>query len=431
MTTSRRAPYVLLLIGSAVATVLGVALLATSPAARGALVVRSSGATRHSLKVAAPATGLRFSAHVGSRCRTGALLALALDGRAFGTRRIRGRSWRGYSLVLSISHGSHTLRLRTSATSSACTKVTIRQITTIPAPTPAAGANPFAGQTQWVNPDTSAARQVDAWRASRPADAAQIEKIASRAHANWFGDWTTDPRGDVADIVDRASAAGQLPVLVAYDLPNLDCGGYSAGGASSASAYRSWIDGFAAGIGAQRAVVILEPDALPELDCLSSADQQRYYDLISYAVSTLGAHPGVAVYIDAGNSGWQPVSTMAARLTRAGIAGARGFSLNVSNFNATADETAYGDQLSAALGAKHFVVDTSRNGLGPSPSGEWCNPPGRALGQPPTTQTGDPLLDAYLWIKAPGESDGTCNGGPTAGVWWPDYALGLAQRAAP
>jgi hypothetical protein len=31
---------------------------------------------------------------------------------------------------------------------------------------------------------------------------------------------------------------------------------------------------------------------------------------------------------------------------------------------------------------------------------------------------------------APGESDGTCNGGPAAGQWWADYALGLAKRAA-
>jgi endoglucanase len=50
------------------------------------------------------------------------------------------------------------------------------------------------------------------------------------------------------------------------------------------------------------------------------------------------------------------------------------------------------------------------------------------LGQMPTTRTGHRLVDAYLWIKYPGESDGPCNGGPTAGQWWADYALGLAQR---
>jgi endoglucanase len=79
---------------------------------------------------------------------------------------------------------------------------------------------------------------------------------------------------------------------------------------------------------------------------------------------------------------------------------------------------------------KHFVVDTSRNGLGPAPDGGWCNPAGRALGLRPGDYTGVSRQDANLWIKHPGESDGSCNGGPAAGQWWGDYALGLAQRAA-
>lgn len=101
----------------------------------------------------------------------------------------------------------------------------------------------------------------------------------------------------------------------------------------------------------------------------------------------------------------------------------------------------------------HFVLDTSRNGLGnwTPPAGkytgdpqDWCNPPGRALGLRPTTRTGQPLVDALLWVKRPGESDGQCTRGtagpqdpeygiddPAAGEWWPDYALGLAQRAVP
>jgi len=61
----------------------------------------------------------------------------------------------------------------------------------------------------------------------------------------------------------------------------------------------------------------------------------------------------------------------------------------------------------------HFVIDTSRNGLGPwTPDAaypdpqDWCNPPDRGLGLRPTTDTGDPLIDAYLWVKVPGESDG-------------------------
>jgi endoglucanase len=106
---------------------------------------------------------------------------------------------------------------------------------------------------------------------------------------------------------------------------------------------------------------------------------------------------------------------------------APGFSLNVSNFRATAEVAQYGAEISRRLGV-HFVIDTSRNGRGPIHN-EWCNPPGRALGTRPTTTTGNPLIDAYLWIKVPGESDGTCRHGPPAGQWWPQYALGLARRS--
>ncbi|MGO4421684.1 glycoside hydrolase family 6 protein, partial [Streptomyces sp. MCAF7] len=58
----------------------------------------------------------------------------------------------------------------------------------------------------------------------------------------------------------------------------------------------------------------------------------------------------------------------------------------------------------------------------------WCNPKGRALGETPTVRTGDGAVAAYLWIKRPGESDGTCKGGPKAGQWWPRYALDLARN---
>ena len=104
-----------------------------------------------------------------------------------------------------------------------------------------------------------------------------------------------------------------------------------------------------------------------------------------------------------------------------------GFALNVSNYVGTAANVAYGNAMSARVGGKRYIIDTSRNGLG-GVAGQWCNVPGQGLGDTPTTSTGQALVDAFLWVKYPGESDGTCNGGPSAGSWWADYALGLAQR---
>ncbi len=145
----------------------------------------------------------------------------------------------------------------------------------------------------------------------------------------------------------------------------------------------------------------------------------------------------------------------------------------------------YTGNLGSAVPSMHFVIDTSRNGQGPldasvyaaTPynqsaatvatlnSGNWCNPMGRGVGYRATANTGYPLLDAVFWVKTPGQSDGTCDaqGGvrawdfslytqpgwptaaaaqagfdplwgvvdPSAGAWFPQQALQLAQKANP
>jgi endoglucanase len=304
-----------------------------------------------------------------------------------------------------------------------------------PAIAEAAGGNPVPASTVlasaklYVNPNSPASKQSNDWAKSRPADAALMRYIAAQPTATWLGDWNSDIKDAVSDVMRDAGKSGSLPVLVAYDIPNRDCGSYSAGGARDEHAYDSWIHGFAAGLGGRHAIVILEPDAIAGSDCLSAAARDSRFTMLRNAVQTLQSS-GALVYLDAGNAHWVSAGVMADRLRKAGIDQASGFSLNVSNFFSTSDNTAFGTQLSQKLGGKHFVIDTSRNGSATS-NGQWCNPNGQSLGTAPTTRTGNSLIDALLWVKQPGESDGTCNGGPTAGKWWADYALGLAQRGAP
>jgi endoglucanase len=157
-------------------------------------------------------------------------------------------------------------------------------------------------------------------------------------------------------------------------------------------------------------------------DCAGQGDRVGY---LAYAAKALTLK-GARVYIDAGHSGWLSPATAAARLNQVGMQYAVGFALNTSNYMTTAQETAYGQQISALLGGKTFVIDTSRNGNGGN--GQWCNPSGRALGERPTL-VGKGSVDAYLWVKLPGESDGACNGGPAAGVWFQSMALELARNA--
>ncbi|MEU0761704.1 glycoside hydrolase family 6 protein [Streptomyces microflavus] len=293
---------------------------------------------------------------------------------------------------------------------------------------------PSAASPYWVDPDSDAARQVRAWdRQGREEDAKALRRIADRPVALWPA-WD-GPAPEIRAAAKAAAGTGKNVLLVAYNIPHRDCGLYSAGGAKDADAYRTWIGEFADAIGDAPATVILEPDALPHIadGCTPPEHHAERYQLLSEAVDTLKAGPRTKVYLDAGNPDWivEP-DKIAEPLRLAGIERADGFSLNVSNFQSNASVKEYGALLSDSVGGAHYVIDTSRNGGGPLTGGRaeaWCNPPGRALGTPPTTDTRDDRLDAYLWIKRPGESDGTCRGGPEAGTWWPEYALGLARRA--
>jgi endoglucanase len=291
--------------------------------------------------------------------------------------------------------------------------------------------NPLAGAPFYVNPTSPA--MVAAQKADPPSP--ELTAIANTPQAYWivpsFSPATV--AGAVAKYTDAAQDAGAVPVLTLYGIPHRDCGSFAAGGFATAADYRRWIDGIASGVGSSPAAIVVEPDALAMADCLSPDQRQERFGLLRYAVDTLTRNPAAAVYIDGGHSRWHSVDEMAARLNEVGVDRARGFSLNTANFFTTDEEIAYGEAISALTNGSHYVIDTSRNGAGPAPDSalNWCNPSGRALGIPPTAATAGAHAGAYLWIKRPGESDGTCDRGePQAGRFVDQYAISLARNAA-
>jgi endoglucanase len=298
---------------------------------------------------------------------------------------------------------------------------------------PAAGDPLEMTDGLYVDPNSNPAAWVAANAGDGRADSIR-EQIADRPMAHWFGDWDRDIGTNVAAYVDAAASADHLPVLVAYNIPGRDCGSHSGGGAEDAAEYRAWIDAFASGIGQRPALVILEPDALAQLDaCLDDAGQRTRLDLLRYATERLAEQaPNAWTYHDAGNAGWIAADVMAQRLASAGLDQAHGFSVNVSNYKTTQDSGAYAQSVNDRLSAQHgftrpFVVDTSRNGNGPLGS-EWCNPPGRMLGAPPR-EGGAGGAELLLWIKVPGDSDGECGMAPDvpAGQFSPDIAMRLIE----
>jgi len=306
---------------------------------------------------------------------------------------------------------------------------------TDPPSTAGHGSGPLSRVKLWVNPDSPAAIQAQFWRrAGDKRDAALVSRIAAQPTANWLTGGQQPAQQVAASFVDRAQRAHAVAQLVLYNIPDRDCHGLSGGGAANAPAYLAWVRQVMAGIGDHQVIIILEPDAIDQAGsgCLSADDAHARYGMLANATKLIERDPHARVYLDAGSAGWLAPKQIAQPMYLSGISDDAGFSLNVANFYTTAQSIAYGRELSKLVGGKHFVIDTSRNGNGAPPGGpgvnEWCNPPGRGLGHAPTTDTGFPGVDALLWVKYPGQSDGTCKPGqPPAGTWWPSYALSLVR----
>lgn len=277
--------------------------------------------------------------------------------------------------------------------------------------------------------------QAATWVEEHPSDSRTPvirDKIAGQPVGHWFASY--DPAGvtsEVAEVTGPSAAAGEVPVLVPYMLPNRDCGGASAGGAPDLPAYEQWVDTFAQGLGTGPVIVILEPDSIALQTCLSPDELRDRNQALSEAVQKIkSADPDAKVYLDAGHSAWNGAEDQASRLRSAGIQVADGFYTNVSNFQSLDAETAYGKAINQALASagitgKHQVIDTSRNG---GAAGDWCGDDNtdRRIGTYPRLDTGAADIDGYLWVKHPGEADGCSY---QAGSFQPDLAYGLAADA--
>lgn len=219
---------------------------------------------------------------------------------------------------------------------------------------------------------------------------------------------------------------------------------------------------------------IIEPDSLPNLvtnldngKCSNPATQASYRKGITYAVQTLkSACPKASIYLDAAHGGWlgweSASEVFLKEVKKLGIASLlRGFALNVAGYqemgtlcpkvgtcmpnsetrghkccrkdacNLSQQHNPGFSLLNYAASLKqisksvlpnadlHFVLDTGRNGVAnsrKSSCGNWCNIRGAGFGVLPTTKTAAPsLIDAYMWLKRPGESDGCTKRLPNGG----------------
>lgn len=357
---------------------------------------------------------------------------------------------------------------------------------------PGGGGNPFKGVRFFLNPAYTASVEDTAQK--HPDEANVIRKVAQYPTGVWLSDIKTveNLQGwlDEAKRQQVASGKPTMTVIVVYNMPNRDCAAESSAGElkveeDGEARYRTeFIDPIAAQFRAhpdQPIAVILEPDSLGNLATNMSlpkcqASRSAYKNSTVYAIKHF-ALPNVSVYLDAAHAGWLGWDDNRIKIAKVfksvlseagGPQMIRGFAINTSNYthltnrdgaaleptNPCPNELTYAKTLKETLamyGFKDhgFLIDTSRNGKGGIRSnwGDWCNVHGAGLGERPRAAPA-PGIDAYYWVKPPGESDGSSDpsgprfdpmcagpnaakGAPQAGKWFESYFMDLVHNAKP
>jgi endoglucanase len=233
---------------------------------------------------------------------------------------------------------------------------------------------------------------------------------------------------------------GSIPIISTYFL-HATLGGCSSTAQINAyaPAFRAQIDALAKGVADNPTVFVAEEDAVGSSSCMARKGSLPAWEaLMKYEDMTLEALPHTAVYMEGGYSDSNTAAYAAKMLNAAGIRKIQGFFTNSTHHEWTSHELKYATAISRLTGGAHFIINTATNGRGPllnpHPSTQGiealCNPPGRGLGIPDTTDPGlSPHLDALLWTSPPGISSGSCHGGPPGGDYWPAGAEALAAHA--
>jgi endoglucanase len=305
--------------------------------------------------------------------------------------------------------------------------------------------NPVAGLSLYINQinDPAYDQMKKYERAGANGKAQLIARIANRPRGVWFGRFTRPNFGaKVQNFLNCAQwmQPGSVPVMVVMRHIGQQCNAhYTAGGKAEDRRQMRWYDDFARYVGNARVIIAFEPDSIGTISCLAKSRRAARKRALRYGVDVLSKLPNATIYLEATASDWKSPAWTAKMLRYIGISKVRGFMLNVTHFDWTASNVAYGYKVSRRVGGKPFVVSTSYNGRGPvhyktSKHGRrinvFCNVRYRGLGPVPTTQTGLNKVDAFLWLNRPGISGaGHCNGAPKDGAWWPARGLMFAKYA--
>jgi endoglucanase len=248
--------------------------------------------------------------------------------------------------------------------------------------------------------------------AANPSLAHQVQELSKIA---------SEPEAQRFSIFSEGGGPGAIFEIRAYD-----------------PVFQRRVNEMAAGIENRPAVTLLELDAIGSSSCMVTTHSLPEWEAdLRYEINAIQALPHPVVYLEGGYSDGNSPQYTAKILNAVGIGKIRGFFTNDTHSNWTINEVRWATRVSKLTHGAHFIVNTSDNGRGPllnrnrvkNGNENLCNPPGRGIGPMDTTNTGSPYADALLWTHPPGNSAGSCGGGPPSGTFWPARAVQMAEDA--
>ncbi|KAL4139801.1 hypothetical protein PRNP1_005274 [Phytophthora ramorum] len=277
-----------------------------------------------------------------------------------------------------------------------------------------------------------------------PDSATALDHLESMGIATWYSD--RDVNGNATqtavDLVDSCPETSRLSVVV-YGLPNKDCdAGYSSGNSTVKTGrdYKEFITNLTTVVGKRKVLYLLEPDAVGLLANKGCAEDYGYQTNLTTAILLLSKNPNAEIYLDVGFWTLEKTDTadivaqIVKKLAKAGRV--KGIALNTSNYRSTTQIAELCTNFQTAVGSTdiHCIIDSSRNfqKFFNASSSEWCNVRKAGIGAPPTNITDMDNIDYLVYVKPPGDSDGTCEDqsadamrGPAAGEFFNDHFIKL------
>ncbi|KAG7384641.1 hypothetical protein PHYBOEH_009357 [Phytophthora boehmeriae] len=252
-----------------------------------------------------------------------------------------------------------------------------------------------------------------------------IKAIEEYSIAAWYTDrlTTAERTKMLKDITTKCSEDTRMTIVV-YGIPDKDCNaGLSTDGSVKSTAdYKSFLKELTDAVGDRKVLYVVEPDAVGLLAEDGGCGQTAgYLDNLKVAVEALSANANAELYVDVGY--WtleyegQRTKVVSAMTELSSAGQLKGITINTSNYRTTKQVAELCTNFQTAMGKKgmNCIVDTSRNYNEPKTT-DWCNVLEAGIGHPPTSETNITNLDYFMWVKPPGESDGTCTVGSVTGT---------------